>query len=241
MDIPVVNMILRSGWVAKAILLLLGCFSVVAWAVVFQRFSFLGRNARAMLQFRNKLLKVSTVADLQNLDPTLKKSLIGTMAKTGADEYRRILDDAQSHDGILDWSFFLESQFAMANERLGAEQVVCSTKLTSGLVILAICSNTAPFLGLLGTCWGIMDAFFDIGTQGSASLPVVAPGIAEALIATIIGLAVAIPASLFYNYFVHRVEKLEDEIEELKTLVIGRIKREILNLLYGTKPGTKAH
>jgi biopolymer transport protein TolQ len=91
----------------------------------------------------------------------------------------------------------------------------------------------APFLGLLGTVWGIMNSFYQIGNQGSASLPVVAPGIAEALIVTMIGLAVAIPAVLFYNYFVHRVELIENEMDEFKNLLLAHLKRDIFNLLYG--------
>jgi biopolymer transport protein TolQ len=78
-----------------------------------------------------------------------------------------------------------------------------------------------------------MNAFYQIGNQGSASLPVVAPGIAEALITTIIGLAVAIPAVLFYNYFVHRVELIENEMDEFRNLLQAHIKRDIFNALYG--------
>jgi biopolymer transport protein TolQ len=105
--------------------------------------------------------------------------------------------------------------------------------LDKGLVILAISSSVAPFIGLLGTVWGIMNSFYQIGDQGSASLPVVAPGIAEALIATILGLAVAIPAVLFYNYYMHRVERIENEMDEVKNLLQSHLKRDLFNLLYG--------
>jgi biopolymer transport protein TolQ len=107
--------------------------------------------------------------------------------------------------------------------------------LDRGIVILAIASSVAPFLGLLGTVWGIMDSFFEIGNQGSASLPVVAPGIAEALVVTAIGLAVAIPAVLFYNYFVHRVDRLENEMDDFKNMLFSHLKRDIFNTLYSGK------
>jgi biopolymer transport protein TolQ len=88
---------------------------------------------------------------------------------------------------------------------------------------------------LLGTVWGIMNSFFEIGNQGSASLPVVAPGIAEALVVTLVGLAVAIPAVLFYNYFIHRVERIENEVGEFKNILFSHVKRDILSVLYGDK------
>jgi biopolymer transport protein TolQ len=97
-------------------------------------------------------------------------------------------------------------------------------------------SSIAPFMGLLGTVWGIMNSFYEIGNQGSASLPVVAPGIAEALITTVVGLAVAIPALFFYNYFNHRAERIENEMDEFKDVLLVRVKREIFNLLYTERP-----
>jgi biopolymer transport protein TolQ len=97
-------------------------------------------------------------------------------------------------------------------------------------------SSIAPFLGLLGTVWGVMNSFFDIGNQGSASLPVVAPGIAEALITTIVGLVVAIPALFFYNYLNHRTERLDNEMDEFREFLLGRLKREIFSLLYSERP-----
>ena len=80
-----------------------------------------------------------------------------------------------------------------------------------------------------------MDSFFEIGNQGSASLPVVAPGIAEALVVTAIGLAVAIPAVLFYNYFAHRIDRIENEMDEFKNLMFTHLKRDIFNTLYSGK------
>jgi biopolymer transport protein TolQ len=93
-------------------------------------------------------------------------------------------------------------------------------------------SSIAPFLGLLGTVWGIMNSFYEIGSQGSASLPVVAPGIAEALITTIVGLGVAIPALFFYNYCNHKAERAADDMEEFKELLVVRLRREIFSAFF---------
>jgi biopolymer transport protein TolQ len=151
----------------------------------------------------------------------------------GASEYNRIIDDSHTLSGVRDWSFFLQSQFGMALEKINKTFSETVRTLDKGIIFLAIASSVAPFLGLLGTVWGIMNSFYQIGNQGSASLPVVAPGIAEALIVTMIGLAVAIPAVLFYNYFVHRVELIENEMDEFKNLLLAHLKRDIFILLYG--------
>ena len=160
---------------------------------------------------------------------------MGTVAKMGVAEFRRILDDARKLTGVRDWSFFLQTQFGMAVERINSKTSELGRNLDKGIIILAIASSVSPFLGLLGTIWGIMNSFFEIGNQGSASLPVVAPGIAEALIVTLMGLAVAIPAVLFYNYFVHRVDRIENEIDEFKNLLFSHLKRDIFTVLYTDK------
>lgn len=93
---------------------------------------------------------------------------------------------------------------------------------------LATTANTAPFLGLLGTIWGVMVAFMDIGLTGSASLAVVAPGIAEALIAVIVGLAAAIPAVVGYNYAVSRLLKFDNEMYGFSTEFLTALKKEAM-------------
>jgi biopolymer transport protein TolQ len=90
-------------------------------------------------------------------------------------------------------------------------------RLERGLEFLATTGNNAPFVGLFGTVAGIMNAFQHIGQSGSASLAVVAPGIAEALITTAVGLAVAIPASIFYNHFVSELRRLSVSIDLFST------------------------
>ena len=233
MDIPVMNMIIRSGWVARLMLFILAGLSIVTWAVIFNRLWYLSRARSAIRQFRNKFDSIRKITDLENADAATAKSLPYILVKTGILEYKRILDDARAASGMKDWSFFLQSQFQMANEKFESAVLNVSQKIGAGFVLLAVSSSVSPLVGLLGTVWGIMNSFYQIGNQGSASLPVVAPGIAEALITTIIGLAVAIPALFFYNFFVGRAEVCEDEMEELKTALVSKIKRDIFNLLYG--------
>jgi biopolymer transport protein TolQ len=100
-------------------------------------------------------------------------------------------------------------------------------QLEKNLVVLSTVTTASPFIGLLGTCWGIMDAFMGIGETGSANLSVVAPGIAEALIVTIAGLGTAIPALVFYNMLTNRVRALENEMESFAITVVDFLEREV--------------
>jgi biopolymer transport protein TolQ len=106
-----------------------------------------------------------------------------------------------------------------ATRRAAAQEV---THLESWMALLGTIGSTSPFIGLFGTVYGIMDAFLSIGNQQNANLPVVAPKIAEALIATAIGLVAAIPAVMAYNYFARRVGQIADVMEGFAADVAAR-------------------
>ncbi|NLD95185.1 MAG: Tol-Pal system subunit TolQ [Fibrobacter sp.] len=231
MDIPVVDMILRAGWVARSINLMLLFFSFISWAIIFNRLAVLSSIGRNNKLFKDKYDTLSSVSDIDKIDTKLMNAPLGQLGKNGSIEYKRIFEDAHTQS-VKDHSFFLQSQFAMVSEHLESAFLGLVKSFDKGVFFLAMMSSIAPFLGLLGTVWGIMNAFFAIGNQGSASLPVVAPGIAEALITTIMGLAVAIPALYFYNYFNHKIERIENDMEEFKDILFVRIKRETFNKFY---------
>ncbi len=235
MDIPVIAMVLRSGGVARVVLLILGLFSVISWAIIFNR-ALLFRSVGSLhRRFRRVMEDTVQLSQLGSMDKRLQGSPMGRLGIVGVSEYQRILDDAREHRAMRDWSFFLSSQFEIAGERMDSIVAGGLARLDRGLVFLAMISSASPFLGLFGTVWGVMNSFFQIGSQGSASLPVVAPGIAEALITTVIGLAVAIPAVIFYNIFMHRVERAEDELAEAREMVMVRLKREVMKQFYGAE------
>lgn len=101
------------------------------------------------------------------------------------------------------------------------------TRMTQLVPFLATTGNTSPFIGLFGTVWGIMNSFHGIGVRGSANLAVVAPGIAEALIATAAGLAVAIPSVIFFNHFTQKIRTIESELQSFSADFINIIERDI--------------
>lgn len=238
MDIPVIAMIERSGWIARVILLLLAIFSVLTWSIIFGRLKYFSQVKKLNRRFREKFDSSTALTELENLDKRLEQCPMGIMGKTSLSEYRRILSDARADTGVRDWSFYLQNQFQMASERIESVSSSAGAHLGRGLVLLAIISSIAPFMGLLGTVWGIMNSFYEIGNQGSASLPVVAPGIAEALITTIVGLGVAIPSLFFYNILSHGAGRVEDELDEFSGHLLLRLKREIFGLLFRDKQTT---
>jgi biopolymer transport protein TolQ len=238
METPLISMILRAGLEARIVLLVLLIFSLVTWAIVFNRVAFMRHAAGTNKKFRKFFDNCKRINEMEHAD---KASLSGPMARIGQmamKELKRIMSDAISLGAAKDWSIFLQSQFSMAAEHIESSFVKTARTLDKGVFLLAMISSLSPFLGLLGTVWGIMNSFYEIGNQGSASLPVVAPGIAEALVVTLAGLAVAIPALFFYNYFMHRTERIESELEEFRDVLLVRLKREVLEGLYAQRRGT---
>ncbi len=104
------------------------------------------------------------------------------------------------------------------------------TRMTQMVPFLATTGNTAPFIGLFGTVWGIMNSFAGIGQKGSANLAVVAPGISEALVATAAGLAAAIPAVIAFNFFMSKIRVVESELYSFSADFLNIIERDILRI-----------
>jgi biopolymer transport protein TolQ len=118
----------------------------------------------------------------------------------------------------------IESNLARSlSKAVGVE----AASLQRKLAFLASTASTAPFIGLFGTVWGIMTSFINIGATGASNLAVVAPGIAEALIATAMGLFAAIPAVLFYNYFVNRIRTISADLNNFSSDFLNTAKRSI--------------
>ncbi len=201
------QLILQAGYVVKGALLLLLFFSVASWAIILYKYRYLSaarkETAEFMAAFRasRKPEKLYTTAKRHRLSPisNIFRAVYGESSYNNRAEVRRAL------------------------RRYSALE---SSKLEHYLGFLATTGSSTPFIGLFGTVWGIMNAFRNIGTTGSASLAVVAPGIAEALIATAMGLVAAIPAVIAYNYYlgVTRgiVVEMEDFSEEILDMVVRK-------------------
>jgi biopolymer transport protein TolQ len=208
MNNSVIQLILQAGYIVKGVLVILLFFSVISWAIIFFKQRYFSMANKESEQF---LRSYRANRDPKNLYQATKNLSISPIANV----FKATYTDSAKRD---------------RNETkrlLRRYETLESVKLERYLNFLATTGSTTPFIGLFGTVWGIMNAFHGIGTAGSASLAVVAPGIAEALIATAVGLAAAIPAVIAYNYYLSMARKMiiemEDFSEDLLELFAGPV------------------
>ena len=187
------------GAVSKIVLLLLFVFSVVSWAIIFAKWRAFRTADREDKRFLALLAKTR---DLDELYRQVRRIEGSPSASVVEEVMERVgLGRSDERDGVGSGQADRQVMERMATH-LGQRQL---TQLETYLPFLATTGNITPFIGLLGTVMGIIDAFREIGTQGTASISAVAPGVAEALVATAAGLFTAIPAVIAYNYFLIRI------------------------------------
>jgi biopolymer transport protein TolQ len=212
----VVELVLRSGPAAKFVLLLLLVFSVVSWGIILHKLWYLRRVQRQTSTFRDVFRRSTKFSEVQAVCKTYEQSpLVGIFQAGHAELNTQLKQSAQelSSPGATPGRPTLKSLPAVDRALLRAAAVEVA-KLERRLPLLATTASITPFIGLFGTVWGIMTSFQGIASVGSTSLGVVAPGIAEALIATAAGLFAAIPAVYFYNHFVAVVKDLTASMDD---------------------------
>ncbi|HSF69984.1 MAG TPA: MotA/TolQ/ExbB proton channel family protein [Nitrospira sp.] len=186
------------GAVSKIVLLLLFVFSVVSWAIIFMKWRAFATADRMDQQFMGLLSKAKDLDDLCRQVRRMESSPAAVLFEGVMD---RVTGLRGQDGGSLSADRPLIERTAA---HLSHSQL---SRLESYLPFLATTGNITPFIGLLGTVMGIIDAFREIGAQGTASIAAVAPGVAEALVATAAGLFTAIPAVIAYNYFLSRIRR----------------------------------
>ncbi len=201
--LDLVTLVRSASGLAKGVLALLFILSVLTWGVIFEKWWVFRRSRRAR--------RTAVKFNWSGFDPRELLAELGRYPNTPiAEVYKRIFQDYYSvrrHHGD-------EDALTKMLQKQGGIQL---SKLESRLGILATVGSASPFIGLFGTVWGVMRSFLNIGTWGSTSLAVVAPGIAEALIATAAGLAAAIPAVAAYNYFLGALKEEARALEDFAT------------------------
>jgi biopolymer transport protein TolQ len=220
------NMIIDAGPMVKFVLLLLFIFSVVSWAIIFLKYRYYRKIKKDNELFNADYSRSTKLSDVL---PAAKKYSFSTTAevfRVGYAELTKINkplnDSAQGSDEISLSS--LDNLERSMNKACNTEM----TKLESALGFLATTGSASPFIGLFGTVWGIMDTFKGIGARGSATLAIVAPGISEALIATAAGLAAAIPAVIFYNYFLTQSKNMVQEMDNFAAEFLNIVERYLV-------------
>jgi biopolymer transport protein TolQ len=217
-----------TGLVVKIVLIILLYFSVVSWTIIFFKLLQVYRansESQRFLEFFWKTKKFDLIN--AQLDRFVNSPLT-VLFNEGYGELKKLMGKEDHPDEPAGISTDLGGidNIARALRRATTSEI---TRLEKYLTFLATTGATAPFIGLFGTVWGIMTAFKGIGETGSASLSVVAPGIAEALIATAIGLVAAIPAVMGYNHFQNKIKVLIAEMDSFSTEFLNIVHRTFSN------------
>jgi biopolymer transport protein TolQ len=223
---------LQTGYVGKFVLLILLIMSIQSWYTIIA-------NYFRYKAFKNLLYDIDSLVKKTKDFPSLIKEtkemeshLLGHSIKRVVVAFGEIYENYfekkdESKNFNLEISLNLAEKELIEKALIEQENIIM--KLSKGLGILATVGNVAPFIGLFGTVWGIMKAFHDIGLKGSASLATVAPGIAEALINTAMGLFCAIPALIAYNYYLLKKEETSKELEILFKRILLILKRGFIS------------
>ncbi len=218
------SLVTNAGPVVQGVLVVLLLFSVICWAIIFYKYRVI-RSARVQ---STKFLKVFWMNHpLETLIRTAKQypaSPLSRLFEAAYDELNKVFkgrgSERRKRNAEGEVVELLGTEvYGVERVRRALNRAIISetTRLERSITFLATTGSTAPFIGLFGTVWGIMDAFQAIGSRGSASLAVVAPGISEALVATAAGLAAAIPAVMAYNHFVRKVRVMASEMDNFSS------------------------
>lgn len=228
--LSVLEMVSRSTPVAKAVLLLLLVFSIVSWSIILTKF-FIFRRARKEDQtFLKIFFKSDSLTNIYNFCKEMKFSPIARIFLAGYQELYVFKERAGSRSKKSEGRPLSLTPKDLKGIGLALNKSTNHEieKLGHRLDFLATTGSTAPFIGLFGTVWGIMHSFRVIGVQGSASIGGVAPGIAEALIATAAGLIAAIPAVVFFNYLNSRIQGFNHRMEDFSEDFVYMVEKDFM-------------
>ena len=215
LDLSLVRLVLGASVVVQLVMLLLLVTSVVSWALIFRKRGVLAHARRDSADFEGRFWSGTDLVSMYNSINSAGSDPggMGSIFRAGFREYARL-----RRTGIDQRDVIYGSERAM---RVAMRHEVDA--LESHLSFLATVGSTSPYIGLFGTVWGIMNSFRALGNVGQATLAMVAPGIAEALIATAMGLFAAIPAVIAYNRYLSDVESLSNRfstfVEEFSTIL----------------------
>ncbi|HEB96585.1 MAG TPA: protein TolQ [Sedimenticola thiotaurini] len=213
-DLSFVTLVLNASPLVQLVMVVLMAASFVSWTMIFDRLRVLKRARRAADRFEARFWSGGDMAELYRRVDGDEASGMAAIFHAGFQEFARLKKNADIEPMAVVEGARRSMHVALSREM---------DQLESHLSFLATVGSTSPYVGLFGTVWGIMNSFHALGNVKQATLSLVAPGIAEALIATAMGLFAAIPAVVAYNRFSHDVERLngryEDFLDEFTTIL----------------------
>jgi biopolymer transport protein TolQ len=211
---------IESGFAAQIIMIILVLFSIWSWAIFFKKLRDLALTKKKSQAFLTSFEFQRNIKGMQNLGHlSLNDNVYGRVLRKGFEEFKSLKSSTNLK------TLELADNIKLAMDRARTAEI---ETLESGLPFLGTIVAASPFLGLLGTVWGIMEAFLEIRARGSAHITVVAPGISDALITTLYGLVVAIPALVFNNFLRIRIMKIDSDLEKFISEVFANLKRGLV-------------
>ena len=226
MTVEKINMLeimLQAGVVVKAVLVLLIVSSIVSWAIILRKKKLFKSVEKCNKLFMDLYVNSTNLKELMQKAETLPFSPFKAMFVEGYQELLKV-KEAFEEEGIR--THFKSFGMGVLERALKKGANNANNKLNNFLSLLASIGSISPFIGLFGTVWGIIDSFTGLAS-GGATIEAVAPGIAEALVATAIGLAAAIPAVLFYNYFQNDVSKINNDMDSFGQEFLNVVERSL--------------
>lgn len=223
-DTSALHAITSAGFVVQLTLLSLVIMSVVSWTIMIQKRKQFKALDEANIPFEDKFWKAGSLEEVFEHLKDYPASNLAVVFRMGYLELKKIAESglaSMPKDSEVPLLSGIDNLQRALRKAIDLELA----RLESRLIFLATVGSVGPFIGLFGTVWGIMSSFQRIGQTGMASLAVVAPGIAEALIATGVGLAAAIPATIAYNAFVTRIKKQEMDLNNFASDFLNLTKR----------------
>ena len=224
-EINILQIILDSGIVVKSVLLLLIFLSIVSWAVIFLKRRAIGNLKKNNWEFENFYRQSENLREVVEVSENLPFSSSKTIFMAGYEELENIKHSCMNRSQGEELQLYFERYGLQAIERAiqrGFNEA--NIQMDRYLSLLASIGSVAPFVGLFGTVWGIIDSFTGLAA-GGATLDAVAPGIAEALVATAVGLAAAIPAVWFYNHYNNINSEINLTMDSFKQDFINNVGR----------------
>ena len=217
-DFSMFGMFLKSDWVVKLVIILLVIFSIQSWKIIIQKILLINKQIKISKQFENHFWSGISLDELYQQIDDFDQESYSNIFRNIMGEYEK----SRLQKNKID-SAFIQRLYTSLDLSIAAED----TSLNKGLSFLASSGSVAPFVGLFGTVWGIMNSFQAIAIAQNTNLAVVAPGIAEALFVTALGLFVAIPSTAFYNMITSRIDTYLSEVESFGKDLVNIISRQV--------------
>jgi biopolymer transport protein TolQ len=224
--LDIIALILNASPVVKGVMGLLIGMSVASWFVIGSKSIYLANAVSRSMRFQEMFWKTGRLDDIWRATEASKPSPVSEVFRAGYTELAKLQrrrqeqtsDPAQGSEDLL-------GDIESIERALSRARTTAITEMESRVPLLGTTASAGPFIGLFGTVWGIMNSFRNIGAKGATNLATVAPGIAEALVATAIGLVAAIPAVMAYNYFSRRIRVIASEMETFSNDFLNIVRR----------------